>query len=124
VLVLDVVKLDGEAIGAGLDFMLAQQQRRRILLFAPPTENRLGGPSTFAQIDSTANYTSNSSTAAANNWWPIGTILRGVDPTFGGGEFISIDVMTTGNDDKTHRLCSLIVTREDLLRVIHAVEER
>ncbi len=53
-----------------------------------PTEHRLGGPSTFAQIDSAANYTSNSSTAAANNWWPIGTILRGVDPTFGGGEFI------------------------------------
>src|SRR5258708_38012411 len=53
-----------------------------------PTEHRLGGPSTFAQIDSAANYTSNSSTAATNNWWPIGTILRGVDGTLGGGEFI------------------------------------
>src|SRR5258708_37952757 len=53
-----------------------------------PTEHRLGGPSTFAQIDSAANYTSNSSPAAANNWWPIGTTLRGADGTLGGGEFI------------------------------------
>ena len=53
-----------------------------------PVEARLGGPTTFAQIDSTATYTSNSSTAAANNWFPVGTIMRGVDPTLGGGEFI------------------------------------
>ncbi len=53
-----------------------------------PTDHRLGVPSTFAQIDSAANYTSNSSTAAPNNWFPIGTIMRGADGTLGGGEFI------------------------------------
>lgn len=51
------------------------------------TDNRLGQPLSFSQIDSTANYTANSGTAA-NNWFPVGTILRGVDPTFGAGEFI------------------------------------
>jgi hypothetical protein len=52
-----------------------------------PTENRLGLPATMAQIDSTANYTSNNG-SAANNWFPVGTILKAVDPTFGAGEFV------------------------------------
>jgi hypothetical protein len=42
---------------------------------------------------------------------------------YGAGEFIDVNVMTTGPDGNTHRLCSLVVTREDLLRVINAVED-
>ena len=43
----NIVKLDGETIGGGLQFVLGQQQRRGIALLAPPAEHRLGG----AQFD-------------------------------------------------------------------------
>lgn len=52
------------------------------------TDNRLGQPLSFTQIDSTPNYTSNSSTPAGNNWFTVGTLLRGIDPVFGEGEFM------------------------------------
>ena len=42
---------------------------------------------------------------------------------FGGGEFIALDVMTEGEDEKPRKLCGLVVTRKDLLRVINAIKE-
>ena len=42
---------------------------------------------------------------------------------FGGGEFIDVDVMTEGENEKPRRICHLVVTREDLLRVINSVKE-
>ena len=41
---------------------------------------------------------------------------------FDDGEFIEIDVMTYGESSENPRkICSLTVTREDLLQAIHAV---
>ena len=40
VLALDVVELDGEAVGGGAEFVLGQQQRRGAALLAPPAEDR------------------------------------------------------------------------------------
>lgn len=54
-----------------------------------PTENRLGTPLSFSQIDSTPpTNTKNDGTNFPNNLFPIGTIMRGQDATLGGGEFI------------------------------------
>lgn len=41
-----------------------------------------------------------------------------------GGEFISMDVMTYGQDEKPRLLCNLIVTREDLLRALSHVRPK
>lgn len=42
---------------------------------------------------------------------------------YGGGEFISVSVMTLGSDEKLKKLCDLVVTREDLLRAINSVKD-
>src|ERR1044071_6796800 len=49
-LALDIVKLDGEGIGGGEEFVFAEQQRRRAALRAPPLENGLTGRQ-FARRD-------------------------------------------------------------------------
>ena len=46
------------------------------------------------------------------------------DGYVGDGEVISISVMTNGQDDRPHRLCDLMITREDLLRAVGAVRRR
>ncbi len=38
----------------------------------------------------------------------------------GGGEFIPVDVMTMGGDDKPRKLCEMVITREDLLAALTA----
>ena len=43
---------------------------------------------------------------------------------FQAGEFIPIDVMTLGSNDKPRKICELIITREDLIRVINLVKEK
>jgi hypothetical protein len=40
------------------------------------------------------------------------------------GEYIPIDVMTLDSNEKPGKLCELIVTREDLVRVINLVKEK
>jgi len=37
------------------------------------------------------------------------------------GEFITVDVMTELEDDKSRKLCSLILTREDLLAALENI---
>jgi hypothetical protein len=39
-----------------------------------------------------------------------------------GGEFIFIDIMTNGSNDKPRKLCDLVVTREDLLEALENVK--
>jgi hypothetical protein len=41
---------------------------------------------------------------------------------FGGGEFIEIEVMTNGTDDKPKKLCNMIITREELTSALNAVK--
>jgi hypothetical protein len=43
---------------------------------------------------------------------------------FQAGESIRIDVMTLDSNEKPRRLCELVVTREDLVRVINMVKEK
>ena len=43
VVALDVVELDGEAIGGGGDFVFGEQQRRGAALLAPPAEDVFAG---------------------------------------------------------------------------------
>lgn len=40
------------------------------------------------------------------------------------GMFISLDVMTMGADDSPKKLCSLIVTRENLMEVLTRVKTK
>jgi hypothetical protein len=40
------------------------------------------------------------------------------------GEFIGIDVMTMGENYKAKKLCSLIVTKENLMHVISKIKTR
>jgi hypothetical protein len=37
------------------------------------------------------------------------------------GEFISLKVMTIGQDDKPKKICSLIMTKENLLKVLSKI---
>jgi hypothetical protein len=39
------------------------------------------------------------------------------------GEAIVLSVMTNGSDEKPRKLCELIVTREELLRVLSLIEK-
>jgi len=39
------------------------------------------------------------------------------------GEAITLSVMTDGSDEKRRKLCELIVTREELLRVLSLIEK-
>jgi hypothetical protein len=41
---------------------------------------------------------------------------------FHDGEYIHLDVMTHGADDSPRKLCSLVVTREDVLRALSNVK--
>jgi hypothetical protein len=52
-----------------------------------PVNHRLGLPSSMAQIDTTDAFTPNAGTATHARF-PIGTVIRAVDPTLGEGEFI------------------------------------
>ena len=38
-----------------------------------------------------------------------------------GGDFMRIQVMTSGADEKNHRLCELVLTKQDLIRMISQV---
>ncbi len=38
------------------------------------------------------------------------------------GEYLKIDLMTESSDDEPIKLCDLIVTKEDLMRAINAIE--
>ena len=49
-LALDIVELDGEAVGGGDHFVLGEQQRGRAALLAPPAEDVLAGGE-FARRD-------------------------------------------------------------------------
>jgi len=40
------------------------------------------------------------------------------------GEFIHMNVMTLDSNENPRKLCELIVTREDLMRVINLVKEK
>jgi len=40
---------------------------------------------------------------------------------FDRGEFIDIQVMTNGSNDKPKKICDLILTREDLLKALDSV---
>lgn len=39
-----------------------------------------------------------------------------------GGEFISLDVMTLGSDEKERKICELVITREELLEALKNVK--
>jgi hypothetical protein len=39
-----------------------------------------------------------------------------------GGDFMMIDVMTLGSDEKERKLCELVLTKQDLLKMIAQVE--
>jgi hypothetical protein len=39
------------------------------------------------------------------------------------GEAIKLAVMTDGSNDEPHKICELIVTREELLRVLALIEK-
>lgn len=39
----------------------------------------------------------------------------------GGGEFISVDVMTLGSNEQSKKICQLILTREDIERALASV---
>ena len=39
-----------------------------------------------------------------------------------GGDFMMIDVMTLGSDEKERKLCELVLTKQDLLGMIEQVE--
>jgi hypothetical protein len=38
------------------------------------------------------------------------------------GEFIYMDIMTMGNNEKKRKICSLIITRENLLNVLSKIK--
>jgi hypothetical protein len=40
------------------------------------------------------------------------------------GEFIYMDVMTMGNNDKPRKICNLIITRENLLKVLSKIKAK
>lgn len=37
------------------------------------------------------------------------------------GDFMTVDVMTLGADDKERKICELVLTKQDLLRMIEQV---
>lgn len=39
-----------------------------------------------------------------------------------GGEFISLDVMTLGSDEKEKKICELVVTREELVEALSNIK--
>ena len=39
-----------------------------------------------------------------------------------GGEFISLDVMTLGSDEKEKKICELVITREELLEALSNIK--
>ncbi len=39
------------------------------------------------------------------------------------GEAITLTVMTEGADEQPHKLCELIITREDIVRVLDIIEK-
>ncbi len=39
-----------------------------------------------------------------------------------GGEFISLDVMTLGSDEKEKKICELVVTREEILEALSNIK--
>lgn len=39
-----------------------------------------------------------------------------------GGDFMRVDVMTLGADETERRICELVLTKQDLLRMIEQVE--
>ena len=54
----------------------------------------------------------------SNRWISFGktsSILKG-------GEFIFADIMTLANDDKPRKICNLIITRENLLKVLSKIK--
>ena len=38
------------------------------------------------------------------------------------GDFMKVDVMTLGSDEKERKLCELVLTKQDLLRMIEQVK--
>ena len=38
-----------------------------------------------------------------------------------GGDFMAVDVMTLGGDEKERKICELVLTRQDLIRMLEQV---
>lgn len=43
---------------------------------------------------------------------------------FPNGDFMKVDVMTNGSDDQPRKLCELVLTKQDLLRMLEQVESK
>jgi hypothetical protein len=41
-----------------------------------------------------------------------------------GGDFMMIDVMTLGSDEKERKICELALTKQDLLKMIEQIETK